>query len=145
MTALSQRALAQLSGNDNAGALATLADASEAAEFAVLGMTHLHAERWPAALDALRQARALGDGTAVTQLNLALAEDRLGLDGRARLRALARLCPEWDEPRLRLAESFRRAGEAVLAAAEYERALDCNPNRTEALLGLAMLLHLEDG
>jgi len=139
MSALAHRAMAQLAASDAPGALLTLAAPTEAAEYAVLGMAHLQAERWQAALAALRQARALGDGTAVTQLNLALAEDRLGLEGRARMRVLARHCPDWDEPPLRLAESFRRAGEAALAAAEYERTLERNPNRTEALLGLGAL------
>jgi predicted O-linked N-acetylglucosamine transferase (SPINDLY family) len=139
MTALAHRAMAQLAASDAAGALATLATPTAAAEFAVLGMAHLHEERWEAALAALRQARAAGDGSAVTQLNLALAEDRLGLDGRARMRVLARHCPDWDEPKLRLAESFRRADEAVLAILEYERVLECNPNRPEALLGLGVL------
>jgi protein O-GlcNAc transferase len=139
MTALAHRALAQLTADDADGALATLADASAAEEFAVLGMAQLQAERWAPAHEALRRARELGDGSAVTQINLALAEDRLGLNGRARLRALARYCPDWDEPPLRLAESFRRDGEMALAAAEYERSLELNPNRTEALLGLGVL------
>lgn len=139
MTALAHRAMAQLAACDAPGALATLATPTAAADYAVLGMAHLHEERWDAALAALRQARALGDGSAVTQLNMALAEDRLGLDGRARMRALARHCPDWDEPPLRLAESFRRADEAVLAMLEYERVLECNPNRPEALLGLGVL------
>ncbi len=131
--------MAQLAACDAAGALATLAAPTVAAEFAVLGMAHLHGERWDAAFAALRRAQALGDGSAVTQLNLALAEDRLGLDGRGRMRALARHCPEWDEPLLRLAESLRRADEAVLATLEYERVLERNPNRPEALLALGVL------
>ena len=139
MSALAHRALEQLTGHDAAGAMITLATPTEAAEFAVLGMLHLQAEAWAEALAALRRARELGDGSAVTQLNLALAEDRLGLDGRARMRALMRFCPDWDEPPVRLAESLRRADEPVLAAAEYERALDINPNRTDALLGLGVL------
>ena len=130
MSALAHRALEQLTGHDAAGAMITLATPTEAAEFAVLGMLHLQAEAWAEALAALRRARELGDGSAVTQLNLALAEDRLGLDGRARMRALMRFCPDWDEPPVRLAER-RRADEPVLAAAEYERALDINPNRTD--------------
>jgi predicted O-linked N-acetylglucosamine transferase (SPINDLY family) len=139
MTVLAQRALVQLAASDALGALATLAAARDGADYAVLGMAHLQAEHWDAAYAALRQARERGDGSPVTQLNLALAEDRVGLDGRARMRALARHCPDWDEPLLRLAESLRRAGEATLASAEYERALERNPNRTEALLGLGVL------
>ena len=139
MSALAHRALAQLAASDAPSALATLATPNTAEDYAVLGMAHLQSERWDDALAALRQARSLGDGSAVTQLNLALAEDRLGLDGRARMRALARHCPEWDEPVLRLAESLRRVGEVTRAAAEYERALECNPNRIEALLGLGVL------
>ncbi len=139
MTALAHRALEQLAASDSEGALATLAAPISASEYAVLGMAHLQGARWEAAHAALRQARDLGDDSAVTQLNLALAEDRLGLNGRARMRVLARLCPEWDEPTLRLADSFRRTGEHALAAAEYERTLERNPNRPEALLSLAVL------
>ena len=139
MSALSHRAIGQLAARDAPGAIVTLAAPAAAEDYAVLGMAQLAAERWAEAQAALLRARALGDGSAATQLNLALAEDRLGLDGRARMRALLRHCPDWDEPPLRLAESFRRAGESVLAAAEYERTLECNPNRTEALLGLAVL------
>ncbi len=73
---------------------------------------------WPPATGRRRGRRwrrrsALGEAGPVTLLNLALAEDRLGLDGRARMRAVAALWPQWDEPRLRLAESFRRAGDDV--------------------------------
>ena len=139
MTALARRAMVQLAANDADAAMATLAAAADAPDHAVLGMAHLQAERWPEAHAALLAARRLGDGSAVTQLNLALAEDRLGLDGRARMRALVRHCPDWDEPPLRLAESFRRADEPVLAAVEYERVLELNPNRPEALLGLGVL------
>jgi predicted O-linked N-acetylglucosamine transferase (SPINDLY family) len=139
MTALAARALEQLAASDPAGALATLATPISASEYAVLGMTHLEGNRWEAALAALRHARDLGDESAVTQLNLSLAEDHLGLDGRARMRALAKLCPGWDEPTLRLADSLRRAGEHALAMIEYERTLERNPNRPEALLSLAVL------
>ena len=82
---------------------------------------------------------AAGDRSGPTLLNLALAEDRLGEDGRARMRDAEAAWPDWDEPPLRLAESYRRAEETVPAADAYERALAVNPNREEALLGLAVL------
>jgi predicted O-linked N-acetylglucosamine transferase (SPINDLY family) len=139
MTVLAKLAIEQLTANDPARALVTLALPVAASEFASLGIIHIVSEEWQAAYAAFRRARELGDTSPVTQLNLALVEDRLGLDGRARMRALARHSPNWDEPTLRLAESYRRAKENSQACSEYERTLERNPNRVEALLALAIL------
>ncbi len=99
------------------------------------GCAALASGAWEAARAAFDAAVAAGDDSGPTLLNLALAEDRLGLDGRGRMRALAALHPAWDEPPLRLAESFRRGGEPVAAMDAYDAALAINPNRPEALLG----------
>jgi protein O-GlcNAc transferase len=139
-----QRALERLQAGDRHGALAALAVPASAAEHAVAGMAHLASGDWAAARASLATALGLGEAGPVTLLNLALAEDRLGLDGRARMRAIAALWPEWDEPRLRLAESFRRARDDSAALSEYGRTLTLNPDRAEALLGAAVL-HLGCG
>lgn len=140
---LAQAALARLTGGDPDGALALLAVPRAAEEYAVCGMACLAGAQWDGARAALTRAMALGDLSAPTLLNLALAEDRLGLDGRGRLRTAAGLWPHWDEPPLRLAESCRRAGERAAAVAAYERALELNPDRIEALLGLGAMLITE--
>ena len=61
------------------------------------------------ALAVLRAAVAIGGATPATLLNLALAEDRAGDHDCARqqMQDIADLLPNWDEPRLRLAESLR--------------------------------------
>ena len=56
------------------------------------------------------------------------------------MRALAEALPQWDEPPLRLGESLRREGQHTEAESEYERALERNPHRPEALLSLAALV-----
>ncbi len=140
MSLAADRALRMLAANDAAGAAAALAEPEDAADHAVLGMVKLEAADWAGARAHLVQACALGDVTPVTLLNLALAEDRLGTGGQARMQALAAAHPGWDEPPLRLAESCRRHGDATGAMAQYEQVLELNPNRTEALLGLAVLL-----
>ena len=140
MSEAAQQAMALLAGNDRLAAAAALSSPIDAADHAVLGMIKLDAAAWDAARSHLLQACALGDMTPVTLLNLALAEDRLGPDGRRRMAALAETCPLWDEPPLRLAESYRRAGDDAEAIVYYEQVLDVNPDRTEALLGLAVLL-----
>ena len=94
---------------------------------------------WAGARAELAAAVAAGDASGPTLLNLAIAEDRLGEDGRGRMRALAATFPDWDEPPLRLAESCRRADEPVPAIDAYEAALAINPNRVEALIGLGAL------
>ncbi len=103
------------------------------------GIACLAAGNWAGARVAFAAAVAAGDRSGPTLLNLALAEDRVGEDGRARMREAETTWPDWDEPPLRLAESYRRAEEIVPAADAYERALAINPNREEALLGLGVL------
>src|SRR5690348_11926001 len=79
----------------------------------------LLAENQPGeALVELRLAVAGGDASAVTLLNLAIAEDRAGSVDCAQqaMRDLARRMPQWDEPPLRLAESLRTKGD--ISAAE---------------------------
>src|SRR5580658_1039768 len=93
------------------------------------------------ALPVLRAAAAIGDATPVTLLNLALAEDRTGDRDRARRRMqdLADRLPEWDEPKLRLAESLRAEGCREAAEQAYAAVLEINPRREEALVSLAVL------
>jgi protein O-GlcNAc transferase len=94
------------------------------------------------ALASLRAACARGDRSPVTVLNLAIAEDRAG-DGepaRRRMRGLAALLPDWDEPKLRLAESLRRAGDTAAAEQAYADVLEINPRREEALVASAALM-----
>ena len=109
---------------------------------AARGVACLAAGDWAGARAALAAAVAAGDASGPTLLNLALAEDRLGEDGRGRMRAVAARWPDWDEPASRLAESHRRAGESLAAADAYAAALALNPNRGEALLGLGATLVL---
>ena len=138
-------ALARLRAGDADLALALLQGTTETADparHAALGMVHLAAGRWSEALVALRMAVALGDHAPVTVLNLALAEDRAGdgTRGRVLMTELRTALPDWDEPALRLAESLRRSGATAAAEREYEMALERNPRRADALLGLAALL-----
>jgi predicted O-linked N-acetylglucosamine transferase (SPINDLY family) len=58
------------------------------------------------------------------------------------MNALERRMPGWDEPPLRLAEAHRAAGRTLEAEQAYHRALEINPRRCSALLGLAGLLIL---
>jgi tetratricopeptide (TPR) repeat protein len=134
------RALRLLERQDHVGARQMLAAPSDADDYAVLGMLELTAEHWSSAREHLLQACVLGDVSPATSLNLALAEDRLDCGGRPRMRRLAERHPTWDEPWLRLAESYRRAGSLPDTVAAYERALECNPDRIDALLGLAVTL-----
>ncbi len=97
-----------------------------------------HAE----ALATLRAACARGDRSPATLLNLAIAQDRNGEGERARrlMTELATLLPDWDEPKLRLAESLRREGRAREAERAYDEVLELNPRREEALVARAALL-----
>ena len=106
----------------------------DAAHHAALGMALLEQGRGAEALVALRGAVAFGDTRPATLLNLALAEDRAGdpAQARAMMRGLCDHLPAWDEPPLRLGESLRRAGDLAGSEAEYERALERNPQRPEA-------------
>ena len=121
-------------------------EAASAAHLAVLGMTHLAASRPVAALPVLRRAVALGDSSAATLLNLALAEGATGDMARA-LALVAQAeeaAPDWSEPTLRRAELLRRAGNKDAAARAYEATLARDPTRPEALVGLASL-HIARG
>jgi predicted O-linked N-acetylglucosamine transferase (SPINDLY family) len=142
-----EAALALLRDGDPDAALDRLraapADPSgQAGRFAALGMVLLAGRRASEAADALRHAVCLGDDSAVTALNLALALDGAGQPEAARraMRELAVRNPSWDEPWLRLAESRRAAGDGLEAEDAYWRALGINPVRPEALIGLSMLL-----
>ena len=86
----------------------------------------------------LEAAVAAGNHSPVTQLNLALAEERCGdADAaRRRIEKVAAEVPGWDEPLLRLAESLRWSGEWPAAEQAYRRTLELNPLRYEALLAL---------
>jgi tetratricopeptide (TPR) repeat protein len=111
------------------------------ADPAARGMALLAAGLPAEALSCLREAVAIGNATPVTLLNLALAEDRAGdrERGRQRMRDLADRQPDWDEPKLRLAESLRAEGCMEAAERAYEAVLDINPRRVEALVSLAVL------
>jgi predicted O-linked N-acetylglucosamine transferase (SPINDLY family) len=108
------------------------------------GMALLGENRPAEALAALRLAVACGDTSPSGLLNLAIAEDRAGdlKRGRRLMQDLSLRFPEWDEPVLRLAESFRAHGEATAAEHAYSRVLSINPGRVEALIALAGLLIL---
>jgi predicted O-linked N-acetylglucosamine transferase (SPINDLY family) len=56
------------------------------------------------------------------------------------MQQLAVRLPNWDEPLLRLAESFRATGEIKVAEDAYQQALRVNPDRREALTALGGLL-----
>ena len=109
--------------------------------YAESGVALLAEGRFEDALSHLRLALALGDMRPATMLNLAIAEGRTGCRDQARrlMRAVADRLPRWDEPVLRLAESFRAAGETQDAVDAYRHVLDLNPNRTEALIALGAL------
>jgi protein O-GlcNAc transferase len=83
---------------------------------------------------------------ATVWLNRAIAEAQLGHADRARVlfAKIGERLSDWDEPFVRLAESFRAEGDRTSAMAAYERALERNPRRAEALLGLGCL-HLQSG
>lgn len=105
------------------------------------GIALLAARRPAEARLALRQALDAGDASPITLLNLALAEDQSGDRARARrqMQAIAEHLPHWDEPRLRLAESFRAEGDVIAAEQAYEAVLEFNPRRQEALVALGVL------
>ena len=87
-----------------------------------------------------QRGRSPGLPAPADRLNQAIALDRTGNPGASQtaMRALAAAMPDWDEPRLRLAESLRaRGGDA---AAAYRAALSLNPHHPRALLGLGALL-----
>src|SRR5689334_5401828 len=109
---------------------------------AAIGVALLADGRFEEALAPLRLALAHGDAQPATMLNLAIAEDRAGDRAGARtlMRGVAVRLPDWDEPLLRLAESFRAAGETEDAEDAYRQVLALNPVRPEALLALGALL-----
>lgn len=74
-------------------------------------------------------------------LNQALDEARAGDTGGAlaRMRALEVTWPEWDEPVLRQAETLRAAGDTAAATLAYNRVLEIDPARIEALIGLGVV------
>jgi len=94
------------------------------------------------ALAQLRAACAAGDRSPVTILNLAIARDHIGEhdDARAMMRKIAELLPDWDEPWLRLAESWRREGHTDRALKAYGEVLERNPRRHEALVAKGAIL-----
>ncbi len=108
------------------------------------GIAFLAANEPADALIALREAVRFGDKSPTTLLNLAIAEDRAGDVSQARclMHEVAQRLPKWDEPWLRLAESFRAHGEYTAAEEAYTRVLELNPRREAALVALAGLLIL---
>lgn len=136
-------ALCQLRAGDSERALVLLdlCLQRDGAWYAAQGMILQAAGKPQEARRALAQAMSLGDMSPATVLNLALAEEGAGRRDRARvlMRGLTVSVPDWDEPWLRLAESARREGDHVSAADAYECALERNPLRAEALIGLAAL------
>jgi protein O-GlcNAc transferase len=105
------------------------------------GVALLTQGRFQEALAPLRLALAQGNANPATILNLAIAEDRNGNSERSQrlIRSIAVCQPGWDEPVVRLAESLRAAGEIAAATEAYQRVLDLNPDRPEALVALAGL------
>lgn len=114
----------------------------DARDHADRGIRLLASGNAAAARTALRTAVALGDTAPPVLLNLALAEDGCGETARAHtlMHQVAAVCPDWEEPWVRLAESHRSAGHPDAAADAYRAALDRAPRRWEALAGLAGLL-----
>jgi predicted O-linked N-acetylglucosamine transferase (SPINDLY family) len=112
-----------------------------AADHARRGVALLAADRPAEALPALLAAVTAGDATPMTLLNLALAEDRAGNRAHAqqRMRDIAGLLPNWDEPVLRLAASLRADRDMAAAEQAYEAVLAVNPRREEALVSLGVL------
>lgn len=102
----------------------------------------LAAGRFEEALTPLRMALSTGEAAPSTLLNLGIAEDHAGDRGFARrlYGQVAAQLPEWDEPALRLAESLRSSGEYAAAEQAYQRVLELNPIRAEALIALGGLL-----
>ncbi len=117
---------------------------ADAAAAAALAMLLLAEGNHAAALPLLRATVAAGDRRPATRLNLALAEQHAGDPAQALaiMQAVATQEPGWSEPPLRLAEFWRARDDAARAVDAYERALDRDPARHEALLGLATLLLL---
>jgi protein O-GlcNAc transferase len=76
-----------------------------------------------------------------SQLNHAIDLLRAGDATRARdlMRSLAQRLPDWDDPALRLADSFRTHGDRAAAMDAYRTVLALNPNRVQALLALGAL------
>jgi protein O-GlcNAc transferase len=105
------------------------------------GVAFLAQGRFHEALAPLRLAVSLGDTSPATILNLAIAESRTGDPERGRrlARSVAVRIPGWDEPLLRLAENLRASGKTLAAEDTYQRALELNPDRTEALVALGGL------
>ena len=140
-----QDALRRLRAGDPAGAMAMMAvrPGSDAAQAHVArGIGYLvRSEAVPAMLE-FRAALAAGDGAPSTLLNLALAQDGAGetQEARSLMRRVAAADPGWDEPYLRLAESYRRREDWVAAEGAYQTALDRAPGRMECLVGLGALL-----
>jgi predicted O-linked N-acetylglucosamine transferase (SPINDLY family)/Tfp pilus assembly protein PilF len=106
------------------------------------GMALLALGRFDDALAELRLVAALGDNNPSTLLNLAIAEDRVGDRDRARrlMQMVAVRLPDWDEPILRLAESFRAGNETAAAEEAYRHVLQLAPDRPQALIALGGLL-----
>src|SRR6185437_5698454 len=98
------------------------------------------------ALAQLRAACAAGDRSPVTVLNLAIARDHVGEhdDAREMMQKIAALMPDWDEPWLRIAESWRRQGDIGQALAAYGEVLERNPARQEALVAKGAILLQQD-
>ncbi|HEY0908805.1 MAG TPA: tetratricopeptide repeat protein [Bradyrhizobium sp.] len=103
-------------------------------------IAELDSRHWESAYAKLSFVVAHGAPTPATRLNLALAADRIGLDGRDWMQTLGAQHPDWHEPHLRLAESLRRSGDLEGAIAAYERALAVNACCREAMLSLGVLM-----
>lgn len=77
---------------------------------------------------------------------VSILEQAIGLDrgrnretARSLMRHAASLAPDWDEPWLRLGQSFRSENNHALATAGYDAALERNPGRIEAMLSRGIL------
>src|SRR3954468_5412841 len=114
--------------------------------YAAAGAALLADGRFQEALAPLRLALSRGNAQPATMLNLAIAEDHAGDREYARtlMRGVAVRLPDWDEPFLRLAESYRTANEMDAAEEAYRQVLMLNPIWLEALIALGGLLLLRD-
>jgi predicted O-linked N-acetylglucosamine transferase (SPINDLY family) len=138
-------AMESLAVGDARGALLLLdqcATEERPALHAIRGMALLATNQPAAAIVAFEAAIAADDHSASTRLNLALATDAAGDPQLARdmMRDVAACEPAWDEPHLRLAESFRRQHDRTAALDAYQQALARHPNRVESLIGSGALL-----
>jgi predicted O-linked N-acetylglucosamine transferase (SPINDLY family) len=83
----------------------------------------------------------IGEDDPVALLRHAIGLEERGdrASARSLMHQIAEQRPEWDEPWVRIGQSWRQAGDSARAAAAYDIALTRNPDRPEALLARGLL------